>query len=428
MHFIRKYKTKGSTMGLALMISLLVTSICSFFLMQTGMNAKTFALYNASDKTINNINSGLELLLAEKKQSDYHQGVWIDLFDNGNDSVRLFKRTWGAFEFISSSALSGKKLISKNALVGSSPFKENQRISLYVCDNGKPISVCGKTKIEGKCYAPSSGFKRAYIEGQNYQGDKFVYGQVINSQAELPQINTTFLKSIQEQITFTDYGLDSIVPFNGKNKTDSIIQEFNQKTLVLHSTHPLYIADLFISGNIILRAPKITIDQSAYLENVLLISDEIEIKEKCNGKIQAIASNTIKIGEGTTLTYPSQLILVNSNSKKAQKNNEDILVAENCIIQGDIICYINQKIQNESFVSLNKNVTVFGNVYVNGKLDTKAKIYGSTFCQKLFLKTNSGIYENHLLNAVFNAAKLSEKYLGASFLEIPTNKEVVQWL
>jgi hypothetical protein len=127
--------------------------------------------------------------------------------------------------------------------------------------------------------------------------------------------------------------------------------------------------------------------------------------------------------------YPSILAVIPRSNTLVNEKEAQITIGEKTLLTGDIICFIeNNTIDLEPYVSIEKNVTVFGNVYVPGKLDLKGKIHGSTYCNRVYLKTTSGIYENHLLNAEFDASKLPKHYIGSQLIRKGERREVIAWL
>lgn len=420
-------KIKGSIMGLVLTITMLVTLLSSLFILKSGLDTQTGFMYETNDKLINNVESGLQLLLSDNNLVQPNASTILDLFDEGNDSVLLERNTWGAFEIISAKAFDGKKYIFKSAMIGSRRAYDTIPITLFVADLGKPISVCGNTHLSGKCYVPESGFKRAYIEGQNYTGDKYVYGTSINSERYIPELNKTFVKNLEDFIKQPINPNDSVVSIEDISTKDTIINSFQNKTLALVSQTHIHISNIVLIGNIKLIAPVIKIHGSAQLTNTLLIANTIELEDNVTGEFQAFARQQIITGKKASLMYPSLLCVY--QTKPLEDNAIDIYIGEEANIVGDIISIHDKSMtEQEPYISIDKNTQITGNVYVNGKLDIKGKIYGSSYCNRFYLKTNSGIYENHLLNAELDATKLPKHYLGASFLKEGNKKEVLLWL
>jgi len=418
-------------MGLVLTITMLVTLMSAFLVLRSGLDSKISFIYETNDRLLNNAKSGFEWLLSPNNPVLFNQNLTTDLFGEGTDSVYLERKPWGVFEIIISKAFAGKKCFVKKAMIGARSIKDSLSPTLYVSDFDRPISVCGQTKLVGKCYVPAAGFKRAYIEGQNYQGDKYVYGTSLPSQRELPKLHNGLVEAIDFQLKNISLPTDSIIALESIT-TDSILQSFDQKTILIHSSAPLHLSGVFIEGNIKIAAPRITISSSCQLKNIVLLADEITVDDRCTLQVQVFARERISIGKEVMLTYPSVIVSYQkkgTNIPEGETEQPQVSIGEKTNITGDIIVWKEKNYQeSEAWLSLDKETTVQGNVYVNGRLDVKGKIYGSTYCNRFFLKTNSGIYENHLLNAELDASKLPPYYTGASILHEGVRREVLQWL
>ena len=85
--------------------------------------------------------------------------------------------------------------------------------------------------------------------------------------------------------------------------------------------------------------------------------------------------------------------------------------------------------QKHVTISIEKNAVVYGSVYSTELVDLKATVIGSVTCAKFVLKTNSAVYENHLMNAVIDRTKRNEAYVGSLLSNSESGiKSVVQWL
>jgi hypothetical protein len=421
-----QFKAKGSIMGLVLTITMLVTLMSTFFILRSNMDTQAWLLYENKDRLINNANSGFNLLLSDNYVVEQGSTKATDLFEEGNDSVCLERKPWGAFEIVISKAFMGKYSVSKKAVLGT---KQQDTIppTLYVCDFQKPISVCGNTKLVGKCYVPETGFKRAYIEGQNYSGNQYVYGSQLKSKRDLPELNKYLLKLVEDQLKKPIAPTDSIIGLDQAN--DTLINSFDKKTIVIQSPFKLNLSNLVLKGNIKLVAPEINIANSCNIENIIILTQNLKVEDRFTGDFQALASKSISIGKEVKLLYPSVLVVLVKAKPDETNKDPHIYLGEKTEFSGDILCYSNPKENyTETYISLDKETIIYGNVYVNGKLDPKGKIFGSTYCTKFYLKTNSGVYENHLLNAEFDASKLPKHFTGIPLLKEGTRKEVLVWL
>lgn len=416
-------------MGLVLTITMLVTLMSGFLVLRSGLDSQVTVLYETNDRLLNNARSGLQWLLSPNNPVPFNQPLVVDLFGEGTDSVYLERKPWGVFEIVISKAFRGKKSQVQKAMIGAS--QDSLPLTLYVTDLEKPIAVCGQTKMVGKCYVPAAGFKRAYIEGQNYTGDQYVNGAVLASKHELPELHPMLANVINNQLKNTILPTDSLIAYESIT-VDSIVQPFDNKTIVIHSNSTLYLSGIFCEGHIKMVAPKIVVASSCQLKNVLLLADDITINDNCTLQVQAFAREHVSIGKKVVLAYPSVVACMQKKSTTGSVTDTEqpqVSIGEETEVTGDIITWKEKHyLESDAWLSLDKATTIKGNVYVNGRLDVKGRIYGSTYCNRFFLKTASGIYENHLLNAELDASKLPSYYTGAPLLQQGTRREVLQWL
>lgn len=411
---------------MVLMVAILITLLSSFFVMRSQLVTQVYLRYQQNDRLLNNMQSAFDLLLSDVNVLEENSSKCVSLFDSPLDSVELYRKSWGAFELLGSRAFEHQRSFGLFALVGGQ--LTGSPTSLYVCDRGKPLALCGKAKLNGTCYVPESGFKRAYIEGQNYAGDQYVYGQQLKSKPTLPALEKKAADQIHHQFYQPISSDDSLVPAHVVEALDSIIHPFSQPTLVIESKGVLLVHQLLIKGNIKLIAPKIIVNSAAQLQDVLVIADEILIQKNNTSHAQFFARKSIELEEEVVLAYPSIVLYSDELQKENTPEQFAIKIAKNCKVNGDVIALKKQTSLMDPLVLIELNSIIHGYVFVQGRLSTQAEHHGFTFCDRFYLKTNSGIYENHILNARFDAAKLSPYYTGGYFLFKNHKREVVQWL
>ena len=133
-----------------------------------------------------NAASGIQWLLSEGAQAGATRRVQ-DLYGNATDTVVLQAAPWGVFQKLTATALWRNNRFSQVALAGQGVEPEGG-VALYLADQNQPLSLCGRTVVKGRCQLPKAGPKRAYIEGQNYVGDRLIYGSVTTSQRQVPAL------------------------------------------------------------------------------------------------------------------------------------------------------------------------------------------------------------------------------------------------
>jgi len=407
----------------ALIIALLIATVSGGLIMYFSLQQKLAAHYLWKNRVIENSHSGLQLIMGQSGRMESGKEALVDLFDNQKDSVRLVKKNWGLFEVAVSEAMAREHRHQKMALLGT-PLLPESRLALYLAEQNKPLALCGKTILKGTCYLPRSGVKRAYIEGQNFEGNELVNGEKRTSQKRLPPLNES-LKKVNLAYLNADFGAtDSVVQFDDW-QGDTLRHSFAHKTVVLTETGPIRLAGITLEGNVIVVSQtEVNIGSDAILNDLIVYAPTVYIEAGFEGAIQVFADESIHVSEGVRLRYPSTLGLY----KRTAGTTDALVLSEKSRIAGVVFC---QKIADGRLplrVVIEKDALVEGQVYVDAELDMKGRIYGSLYCNKFNLKTPSSVYENHLLNVEINADSLSDHFVGVGLVNESAEKAIVKWL
>ncbi len=376
------------------------------------------------DKLYYNASSGINLLLSNPELIKYNENKTLSLFDSGDDSVFLAKKKWGIFDIYYCTAFWRKNEIQRIALTGC-VLDENDNIALYLTNRNRPLYLCGKTIIKGKCFLPADGVARGNIVGMNFSGNKLVDGEILKSANILPPPN----KEIQDYTVDNikkEYILDSIQIIEKPVLMDSIRNSFNQKTLILYSPNTLLLNN-YIKGNVIVFSDKVVeISKDAKIEDIIICAPYIKINKGFEGRVQALSSDSILVEEECYLKYPSSLMVINS---KICEKDPFINISEKVKLGGVVFLYKKvYQTNHNSFVYISKDSKINGQVYTNGIIDLKGSVFGTVYCDRFLLQTPSSIYENHLLDAVIDFSKLSKYYVGATLFTNVGKRKIIKWL
>ena len=369
------------------------------------------------ERLLRNVESGLQLLMAEQDASV--KPFVVDLFDEGLDSVILEKKEWGLFSIAISTAFhqTTRERLKHHQIIqlGLFPSPKDQA-AIYLEDNDKPLVITGDTYIEGKAYLPKSGIKTGRIKGFNYSGDKLVHGTIERSKKELPQLSKKKIK----------YLLNQFNQGSNQRMEDSISQSFHQETLIIKDD-VLIIEDQLLKGNIILTADSLVyIGRDAILEDVLIFAPYIFIEDGFHGNLQAFATHLLDIGKSVQLKYPSVLGLIkNENLVK----EPEVIVGANSDITG--LVFVHNKFSNKKYpkLKIQKGAFIEGQVFAECSVDLAGNIYGNISCKSFFLRYGSSSYSNNLLDVEINASKRSKAYLSPFLIDHKYSKVgVVKYL
>jgi hypothetical protein len=417
---------KASSLFYAIVISIIIAIVSSSLILFAYLNRIAFDNIQTQQRLNLNADSGLNLLMSQQSLVELDQPKTIDLYAEGADSVFLSRRLWGAFEILVSKAIFHNQKIERIAQVGC-PTDSTNIYSIYLADEGKPLALCGNTKIKGTAFLPKSGVERAYIEGQTFTGKTLIEGAIKTSKNDLPKFNPDLIKYIQQllkekKITDKDSLLIIERPFSG----DSIHNSFKNNPLILSVRGPIKITNGSYSGNVaIISDTVITVTSTASLTDIILAAPKIIFEEGFKGNLQTFASDSIIVKKNVSLHYPSVLGIV---AAKADKNCT-IVLSENDSLAGDIFAYqVTIDSYKRAGIRIGSKAVVTGQVYCSGYIDMQGTLFGSLMCSKFLLVTPSSVYENHLLNAIIDQPALPAYFTGITLIHGPAAKKIVKWL
>jgi hypothetical protein len=409
-------KIQSTAMYYALFLSVIFALLLGGFILFSGFNQNFAMQMDVEETLMDNANSGIAYAQANYRELQNNVPIELRLFGEGIDSVQLTKKNWGAFIVIESTAIHKNKRSTKLALLGASSTKKQP--NLYIPDNGKPISICGETRIEGQCFLPKTGLKRAYIDGKNYQGERLIFGTVAESEKQLPPVQTSFFEAI-EVLGGNVQEWDQDV--------DSLSVSFGDEAVHLVADGFMNLSKKVIRGQLLLEAKdSIFVGKDTQLENAILKSKIVYIEAGFSGTVQIFATEKIILEDFVLLKYPSVLGMVETEFPTLTAMTMEI--GEKSQVIGSV--FLISKSPNFRLLpalSIATSAEVDGLVYCEGKTQLKGIIKGSLFTEKLFLKTASSAYENHLLDAQI-LDQLPERFIAANLLEETTLLKRIAWL
>ncbi len=417
---------KATALFYAIAVSLIIAILSSLLIFYSYINTLHFERNLVIQKLQLNAVSGLNILLTNQTLVSLGEKKTIDLFNEGSDSVELERKIWGGFEICTSKAFFKNDLSSKTALTGYDFFESNET-SLYLCDLGKPLSLCGKTVLKGVCFIPKAGVKRGYIEGQNFYGDKLIDGTINTSQPQLPEVNKFSIKSMEELCADPFSVYDSIINMEETETGDTIFNSFMNKTLVIYKPGIFLLDKQDLSGNIVVYSKKqIIVQPGSRLKDIILIAPSVIVEEEFSGSFQVFVKDSAVVKRKCNLQYPTLIGLI---SNEQSFNNAFIRIEEHVKITGILFAFSeNSFTQKKVGINIGKDAELRGEVFSSGWIDLKGTVYGSLFCNRFILKTPSSVYENHLLNATVDFSKLSPHFAGIDLIEQSNHKKIVKWL
>ncbi len=390
-------KIKASSLFYAIMVSLLIGLLCTLVILQKYYHFVEIASYHRQIALIDNCKSGMNLLKYTTQYRNNGSKV-IDLYGAEEDSVKLTQRDWGCFSVFCSQAFRRGDTLSLINLMGANISQQNN-YSLYLPDHNRPLSLCGKTKIEGTVFIPESGVKRAYIEGRSYVGSQLIYGSIKKSESKLPKLNSQWLAQLEDLLHFSSLSEYDQISFSSL-ETD-LKNDFADRTKVLYASDSISISNLSLNGNIVvISTTAIFVKRSAHLENIILVAPRIYLDRSVNFQGQLLASKTILIDENSTLEFPSAVLGIGDSL--------NIHISSNAEINGSILLTGDQN----DLLAIDADAIVVGQVYNSGVTQLRGTILGNLTTNKFYLKTPSSVYENHILGGAITNNNFPMEYFG----------------
>lgn len=420
------FKCGGYALIYAVFVLVILTVITSSVILLAYFNKIYFQDYVEKENQISHVNSGINLLMAGFEKPELIYKKKISLYGQINDTVVLSKYPWGLFTIIHAKSDFRNFVFEKVALSGGF-YKNDTSYALYLPDKNKPLAISGKTKISGRCYLPVAGLKRATIDGRHYEGDRLLYGSIVQSNKFLPVLKQELIKcsfSNYEKILLTGDSLEirSIADL----QIDSIYNSFCDETVVLFMDSENNLLFHNLNGNMIVFSKNhVTVSRNSTLKDILLIAPTIEFEEGFKGSLQAIAIDSIIINKGCFFEYPSAIGIINNETDEF---NPYIYLAGNVVFNGIVCCYgSSEPYEKTPYIRTEKKSLIQGQVYCSGYIEHKGKIVGSLCCNGFILYRPSGLYENYLLDATIDELSINEHYVGVDITGYAPEK-IIKWL
>lgn len=354
--------------------------------------------------------------------------VTVDVRGSEQKTLQIHRDFWGVFEKITTVAKIKNFRFRKSALIGSKQSQKN-RLALFVCDNNIPLVLVGQTRIEGNAQIPEQGVKPGTMSGQSYTGSQLIYGQTTTS-SRLPKIS----KDTHSQLLLLEDNLISNANYLDPKIGEDLSNSFLSSLQIIYSNSEIDLQKIKLTGHIIVHSKKkITIHSSSKLRDVLLIAPQINILDNVKGKFQAIASETIKVGQFVQLDYPSALVVTDkqvfepSESLNQFTEQNQIVINDNSRING-VVMYLGDQSPNDfnAQIKLLNNSVVNGELYCSQNLELKGSVFGTVYTNNFISNEFGSIYQNHVFNGYININELSHEYVGLSFND--SKRSVLKWL
>lgn len=411
-------KIEAGALQYAIAISIVIGGILAAFLLYTHIQLKLSKQSNWASTAIAVAEDGVRY--SHTQSIAYSDSLFLQRGDK--TILSLQKEHWGIYDILSSTGKSHTYSHTIKSLTGN-VVEEGKRLALHMDNDIQPLVVVGNTGIFGNVQLAESGVKPGAIAGTYFQGDKLIYGNEGRDFSELPAISEEKYNYLQDLINGTiPNSFKKINLLKEKHRERS----FNETTSLFYSRDEIYLDQHSLAGNIMIISKKrIRVSAFAKAQHILLIAPEIQIETGAEVQLQAFASKRIILEEGSSLLYPSALVLF---SKDVEDNHKfpKITLQERAVVEGSVVLL--QKIKQQkkqTDVLIATTAQVYGEVYCEGYLEHKGEVYGSVYTDYFAVNEKGSFYINHLKNGVIDSRNTPPTYGG---IIGDGNKQSLIWL
>lgn len=418
---------RAGALTYAIFVLVVAAILCSLMIVLAFANRSYFFQINLNEQVKDKAYSALAIGMSgesgvspiEGASAKKFSGFEMWFFDK--DTVSLRARPWGAYKVAYADAHTKGYRYQKGVFFASSERKYSE-MALYLSDFNRPLNVAGKALLKGELYLPEKGVESAYIEGSNYSRDKLFYGTKHKSKEGLPSMDKN-IKQYWKNYLKGEFGtFDSVAGY--QELLSNVVYSFSKSTLVATDVNPINLKYGNFSGNIIFYSgTSISVDSSARLRDVILVAPKVIVGEGVNGNFHIIAADSAIIKNGVRMQAPSSIIMLPGVSQKAQ-----CLLQKGSRLNGLICSYSETKTKtNDVAVSIQEGSVFRGAVYCEDSFELRGTVEGQVFCNRILLKTRSGVYENHLLDGKINRERLGDPIASFAFEKSETEVIPVSW-
>lgn len=332
------------------------------------------------------------------------------IIHNSGDTSKFSSKPWGAFRVVSVETKNNKKVVKKSAIIGYSATSETS--TLYCSDRSSSIQLAGDTKLNGLCFVPKKGVKRANLSGKNYLYSELIYGSTQEAESHIPKLNTN------------DFHLEK-TKINSKSISqlkDTLYSFFepvhlfqNTSSVILEGQH---------RGNLIIQSfDFIDVRKDAVLEHVILVAPRVRFESGFQGSVQVYAENEVICEPNVILTYPSSIIVQSKSEEKSLVN-----LGKGVEVYGAILLFNNDKNWRKMPSLLMQESTIAGLTYVEGQIQSSGNIHGTIYTEQFNLNQGGGQYVNYILDTHIQPIALKDFAYPYWKSQDLTHPEIIEWL
>lgn len=399
----------SSVLSYVVMLSIVILAICLSFLLVHEEFEYQYKSLLIKNRISDNVGSAIALV-----NSGYHfednKDIKLRLYNSQDDSLTFSKSRWGVYDLVKINFTVSSINTEKIGLWGSS-YSYSEDPSLLVSSTSSSISLGSSVSLSGRLVIPGGFFTGSL-------------GSSLCKDAKVERSLSSVIEILNKNSIYTPKnGGDSVMFISDNLKLEpSYKNSFYNKTVYLKVKGDVCLDNITIVGNIVVESDNtITVKQSCSLDNSILKARKIFIADNFKGRLQVFAKDSIIVGNGVVLKYPSALICCDNNSSS-------ISIGNNTTICGGVVLINDDKEgKNHGLVKLSNKATVHGLIYTSTNIDCKGMINGSIYCNRVLSEKKSMFYENCMDSIFLNRMPLP-KYFAMPAILNGHKKKLICWL
>ena len=385
---------KASSLSNAIFVCLMISIFSGcLVLISHYQNLLNYKL-SFRETLIDTNDAAFNFYLLNPDKLNFDKGDEIDVFENDIITFST-KKKWGFYTVLSSQTIFKNDTINRIGLVGNRRSAKDMT-TLFVTDYDESLQLSGTSKLIGNAEVPNGDIDEAYINNQ--EGNTIeTRGRVSASKKRLPQLKTNI-----------DFNINAFKNVNlSYFKSKVITNSFSNETIVINISNIKRLNTITLKGNIILyTSGDITLENTAQLNDVVLIADRVFINSGFSGNLQIVAKQEVIVESHSQLKYPSSIYLKNDNDSIKVHFKPNSKLAGGIILTGNT--YKGALKRN---LIIDADSELYGSIYCYGNTQLQGTINGQIYTDRFYLKTQSSEYENVILNGTINSESLPDNFV-----------------
>lgn len=376
---------KASSLPIVLVISVLIMILILMAFEFWNINSFYYIRYHSVKQQKMHLSSVLsafcnDSILSEQMKEEKKFQLYED---DTHSIVSIDSYLWGLYECVRmhnfDNSIHAVHLIGKAQDMRSSP-------AIWICERDHSISLSGNAEISGKFFAPKNGLTYINLNFDSFRGQIIPSTNIRVSSKNLPTVDSTYLQSTRDLKKLPVSESDQIPEYYHSFLNAPIYASIKNADEILYA-----------KGRLVLYGDKVRIKSSCKISDIILIARYVTIESGFSGSLQIMATDTVEIGKGTYLHYPSGVYIHGDKNKAYLHINQDSQIEGYAIIEGNVeggngfIVDIHYRQEKGSQLS--------GLLFVDGIAHLEGTVLGAAYLKECYYLSGENMYSGLIYNA-----------------------------